>query len=112
MHELSITESMIAIVLETAREQKAKRVIKIELVLGRLSGVVGESLQFCFEVIKRETMARDAELVIEEIPARGTCMDCNASMEAGPYDFICRECGGPLEVAGGNELYVRAVELE
>ncbi len=49
MHELSITQSILSIVLEQAKTAKASKISEIDLTIGELSGVVDESVQFCFD---------------------------------------------------------------
>ncbi len=40
MHELSVTEQLLGIVLDHARKAEAKRVLKVNLVIGELTGFV------------------------------------------------------------------------
>lgn len=58
MHELSITQSMLDIVLDQAKTADAKKVTKINLVIGELSGVVSDCVQFYFDFLKRVTPPR------------------------------------------------------
>ena len=53
MHELPVTEQIVEIVLDHARKAKAGRVLKINLVIGELSGFVGESIQFYLNLFQR-----------------------------------------------------------
>ncbi|MEC7192467.1 MAG: hydrogenase maturation nickel metallochaperone HypA, partial [SAR324 cluster bacterium] len=46
MHELSITQNLVAIVEEHARGQRVKRVT---LEIGKLSGVMADAIRFCFD---------------------------------------------------------------
>ena len=46
MHELSITQNLVAIVEEHAQGQRVKRVT---LEIGKLSGVMADAIHFCFE---------------------------------------------------------------
>jgi hydrogenase nickel incorporation protein HypA/HybF len=73
MHELSVTEQLLEIVLDHARKAEAKRVLKVNLVIGELTGFVGESIQFCFDMLSKETEAESASLSISRIPAKATC---------------------------------------
>jgi len=59
MHEFSVTESLLALALEKAGQAGAGRVTRINLVLGEMSGVVGECVQFYFEALSRDTIAGD-----------------------------------------------------
>ena len=101
-----------SLVRQSAETNDAKKVIRITIAVGRLSGVVPESLAYCFNTIKEGSVAHDAELVIREIPATANCTDCGANLEVGPYDFTCPECGGIIIPSGGRELYLEELEVE
>ena len=53
MHELAITQSMFELVLEQAEKAKAKKVDKINLVIGEMTGVVGDCVQFYFNFLSQ-----------------------------------------------------------
>ena len=112
MHELSIAESMMSVILENVKNKDFNKIHKVVIVVGKLSGVAADSLKFCFEAIKEATPVHDAELVVEEPPAVAFCAPCDKTLEAGPYDFFCPLCDHVLEIRGGKELYVKEVELE
>ena len=48
MHEQSIVESLLDLVLEKAREANAEKVLRIYLVVGELSGVEETAVEFYF----------------------------------------------------------------
>jgi len=50
VHELSITQSMLEIVLQQAEKAKAKKVTKINLIIGEMTGVVSDSVQFYLDI--------------------------------------------------------------
>ena len=60
MHEYSITESILSLALEKAKEADAVRITQINLVIGELSGVVAECVQFYFDHISKNTTADGA----------------------------------------------------
>ena len=53
MHELSITQSMLEIVLQQAEKAKAKKVTKINLIIGEMTGVVSDSVQFYLDILTK-----------------------------------------------------------
>ena len=65
MHEYSITESVLNLALEKAREANASRITRISLVVGDLSGVVSDCVQFYFDFISKDTIASGAKLDFE-----------------------------------------------
>ena len=65
MHELSIVDAMIEQVkAELTRAGASGRVTRIDLVIGRLSGVCPDAVRFGFEVLARDTELESAEIVI------------------------------------------------
>ena len=73
MHELSITQSILSIALEKANVVQAKRVTKINLTIGELSGIVDECVQFCFDFLSKDTIAAEASLCFHQPPTQLQC---------------------------------------
>ncbi len=67
MHELGITRNIISICSEQAHSRKVTRV---RLEVGLLSGVVPDAIRFCFDVCSQGTLLEGAELEVLEIPVR------------------------------------------
>jgi hydrogenase nickel incorporation protein HypA/HybF len=114
MHEAGLTQNILDLALGKAREVKAARVNSIDLVIGELSGAVGDSIRFYFECLSRGTPAEGAALNIREVPARLRCRDCGR--EFHPEDvaaWLCPGCGSQgVEVTGGRELYIDSMEVD
>ena len=108
MHELAITESVVATVAERLGDARVTRVV---LEVGCLSGVVPESVAFCFDLCTRGTTLEGAALDIVTVPARGRCLACAADMEVRDA-LACCACGGvPHDLTGGQDLRIREVEV-
>ena len=72
MHELSIVEALIDQVgQELDRAGQQGRVVRLELSIGRLSGVHGESVRFAFGLLAPGTRVENADLVIQSIGEAG-----------------------------------------
>lgn len=112
MHELAVAQSMMTVALENAAANNAKKIIRIGLVVGKMSGVSVDALRFAFDAVKADTIASGAELAIEETSADARCGACEKSFEAGQYNFFCPACGAPVFPKGGDELYVKELEIE
>ncbi|MBU1487181.1 hydrogenase maturation nickel metallochaperone HypA [bacterium] len=67
MHEVALAQSILDIATETARKNKAKKVVGIGLRIGKLSCVNLDSLQFAFSCISCESLAEGAELRITHV---------------------------------------------
>jgi hydrogenase nickel incorporation protein HypA/HybF len=110
MHELSIAQAVVAI---AARHADGRQVRRVELKVGYLRQVVPSALEFSFQLLSEGTTMDGAELVIEEIPARGRCRACATETEMSDFPLRCARCGGlDLELLAGEELLVDALELE
>ena len=109
MHEMSITQNIVAIVSEHAGERQVKRV---QLEIGKLSAVVPEAIRFCFDVVAQGTVLEGAFLEILEIPGRARCRRCGADVEMEDLIAVCA-CGArDLERLAGGELNIKEMELE
>jgi hydrogenase nickel incorporation protein HypA/HybF len=112
MHEMSIAESVLAIVEETARREGIHAVRAVRLEIGQLAAVETRSLRFCFESVVRGSVAEGARLEIDETPGRAWCFGCCASVPLASRVDPCPRCGGSqLQVSGGTEMRVKDLEV-
>jgi hydrogenase nickel incorporation protein HypA/HybF len=110
MHELSIAEAVVAI---AARHAGERRVVRVEVRLGHLRQVVPQALEFAFGLVAEGTPVEGAELVMEIVPAAGTCRACGTQSELPGFPLLCAACGSAdLELTQGQELLVDALELD
>ena len=108
MHELAITESLVSAVCERVGEAKVNRV---RLVIGKLSGVVPDAVQFCFDVCTQGTPLEGAVLEIDEIEARAHCKECHLESVLSDSIPLC-PCGSPnVALLSGQELRIKEVEV-
>jgi hydrogenase nickel incorporation protein HypA/HybF len=114
MHEMSVTQSIMDIVLRHARRASANRVLTIHLVIGDLTGFIDDSIQFYFDFLSRGTLAEGARLAFDRIPARVRCQACHAEyMPPNSRLWTCPDCGGlGGEVVAGKEFSVASIEVE
>lgn len=113
MHELGITRSIVDIAERTAREQGAQRILAVTVEIGALSGVIPESVEFCFEACSQGTLLEGSRLIIERIPGRGRCRACGHECEIDSYSFACPTCEAlGLERLQGEELRIKELEVD
>jgi hydrogenase nickel incorporation protein HypA/HybF len=108
VHELSITESVIAAVSEHAGGSAVR---SLTLEIGKLSGVVPDSVRFCFELCAQGTPCEGARLEIVDTPGHARCRDCADEIELPDQIALC-PCGSAnLEITGGQQLKIRQLEI-
>ncbi len=109
MHELSICRNIVAIAGEAAG---GRRVRRVTLEIGKLSGVIPEAVVFSFDVAAQGTALQGAALDIREIEGRAHCLDCGAEFPAATLFDACA-CGSHrVERLAGEELNVKSIEIE
>jgi hydrogenase nickel incorporation protein HypA/HybF len=113
MHEMSIAESVLQIVEDTARSGGYTRVKAVWLEIGQLANVEKESLRFCFDAVTRDSVAQDARLEIIETAGQGWCMQCACNVPITALHEPCPTCGSyQIQVTGGEEMRVKELEIE
>ncbi len=112
MHELSIAQNILEIVHQYIPPEDRHRVVKVGMKVGELSGVVVESLEFCFGAVNAGTPMEGAQLNIERIPLQAECRTCRSRFHVEESVFRCPDCGSTdLEITTGRELQVTDIEL-
>jgi hydrogenase nickel incorporation protein HypA/HybF len=114
VHELSIAQSLLDIVVQEAARHGVERVIRVGVKVGAFSAVVPSALKFSFDLIKENTVAAEAELAIEEVPLTGLCQDCGQELEEMDSPIVdCPACGSnKIELTQGRELTISFIETD
>jgi len=113
VHELAVTQSMLDLALRHAARAGAQRITRINLVVGEVSGIVDESVQFYFDFVSKGTLAEGAQLAFEWQPARFRCRACGHEFALQDGNWVCPACqalGG--EFIAGREFYMESIEVE
>lgn len=112
MHEFSVCIALMEQVERIAREHRARRVDRIVLQLGPLSGVEAPLLEHAWPLAAAGTIAADAELVIDAAPVRVKCTRCGIESEAPPNRLLCAGCGDyRTRLVSGDEMLLAKLEL-
>jgi hydrogenase nickel incorporation protein HypA/HybF len=112
MHELSVTESILHIATEHAQKASAQKVTAVFLVLGRLSSIVDDSVQFYWDALSEGTICEGAQLHFQRIPAKLLCLDCGMTYEIDRDLTPCPGCAGNrIKVVAGDEFRVDSIEV-
>ena len=113
MHELPVTESILEITLRHAEGANAVRVTDVYLVIGQLSSIIDDSVQFYWDMISQETRAEGARLHFKRIPAELECSACGKRYRIEDEQLACRHCGSTaVKITAGREFYVDSIDVE
>ena len=113
MHEMAIAEGILDIALDYARQNEARKINEVGLLLGEMSGVEVDSLEFSFNMLVQGTIAEGAKLSIKNVPLIGKCSKCGKEFHIKHYDFWCPECeNGVLTTVSGREMQVEYLEVD
>ena len=113
MHELSVTQSILKIALQHAEKSNAKRITTLNIVMGELSSMVDDSIQFYWETIAKDTIAEGATLKFRRVPAELQCMTCFHKYHPTDRELICPQCHGVgAKVIAGEEFALESIDVE
>lgn len=114
MHELPITQNILRIAAEYAEQAGATRVTDLYLVIGQLSSIVDDSVQFYWPIISKGTVCAGATLHFERIPARLACQACGHTYGLPDGAMTaCPRCDGVrVTVTAGEEFRLDSIEVE
>jgi len=114
MHELSVTETILKIALDTGCEARAKRINAVSLVIGDLTSYVDDSIQFYFDFLSKGTLAEGATLKFRREPALAVCQSCQHQFTVTPpLPPFCPACQAhTLQVSGGKGFYIESIEVD
>ena len=108
MHEMSITQSVVDTIVTRLGDA---RVSCVRLEIGRLSGVVPDSVRFCFDVLCAGTSLEGARLDIAEPAGRARCRDCGEEFTLDDFILLCPCGSADVAVLAGRELRITSVEV-
>lgn len=113
MHELSVTQSILKIALDHAEKANARQITDLHIVMGELSTMVDDSIQFYWDMIAGDTIAEGAALHFRRVPAEVQCRSCSERFHPNGGEFSCPKCGSlRVKIIAGEEFFVEAIDIE
>ena len=120
MHDLTMARSIVDTVLEAAKERGAEEVLEIDLVIGDLTMLSADQMDFWVRELLHGTIGEAAEVKIEQQGPEVRCGQCGyqgpVEVSDDPvYHLItfsptCPECGSTdLQIVAGNECTIRNI---
>ena len=112
MHELGITQNLLQVAIRHAGDLEHAQITDLYLVIGELSSVVDDSVQFYWDFVSQGTIAAGSCLHFRRIPALMNCLTCahSYSLAEGLSCPICDSIR--VQVTAGEEFYLEAIDVE
>jgi hydrogenase nickel incorporation protein HypA/HybF len=114
MHELPITQNILKIALQYGLKSSATRITDLYLVIGQLSSVIDESIQFYWPIISKGTLAEDATLHFRRIPAKLGCTECGTEYYIKDGNLsTCPNCdSSQIKILEGKEFQLESIGID
>jgi hydrogenase nickel incorporation protein HypA/HybF len=113
MHEYSIVQSLLDLCEQNAQANNSKKVTKVVVKIGVLSGVEPDLLKTAFDTFKEGSMCWDAEFAMHIQEVVIACRSCGDESQIARNEFCCPKCkSNDLKILDGEEMYLMQLELE
>ena len=113
MHEFSIVNALLDMCEQNAKDNAMAKVTKVEIKIGKLSGVEPHLLQTAFDTFKEGTMCEEALLHMHLQDVILYCNACKAESLIEQNTFECPRCKSTeCSVVDGEEMYLMRLEME
>ncbi|GAP40645.1 hydrogenase maturation nickel metallochaperone HypA [Flexilinea flocculi] len=112
MHELSVTENILAIAIAHAEQNGADQVSAIYLVIGEFSNLLPKCIQYYWNILVQGTICEKSVLHFDHRPAIFHCENCNHEYEIHQEMTGCPNChSSNVSLVSGNEFWVDSIEI-
>ena len=113
MHEFSIVNALLEMCDKNAQEHNATKITRVEIKVGKLSGVEAHLLETAFNTFKEETVCDGAEFVMHLQDVVIRCHSCHEESTLSKNELMCPSCGGnDVSIIDGEEMYLMRLEME
>lgn len=108
-----MTQSILEIALDHAEKADAKQITALHLVIGQLSSIIDDSVQFYWDMFCDGTIAEGSTLHFRRLPARFTCLTCQNEYSPAEDDFSCPRCEGEnFNITEGEEFFLESIDVD
>jgi hydrogenase nickel incorporation protein HypA/HybF len=108
-------------VLEEAKRHDAKKVAEVHLLIGKLTFLGADQIQFSYGVLVTDTIMKDSKLVIKEQDGVIECPSCGykgaVPVEDDPEYHVpvptlkCPECGEAAKIVEGKACTITSIRI-
>ncbi len=112
MHELGVVFHCIDEVNKIAAENGINRINAVVVEIGEVSTVIPYFFEDCWKwAVKKETVLKDAAIIIERIDAVTHCEGCGENYPTVQYGKTCPYCKSESTyLLTGNEIIIKQIE--
>ncbi len=112
MHEATVAQSLMEVILHEAQERHA-RPVRAKMSCGELNKINDEILSFAFEAVAKDTLCEGMTLQIEHKPLQAICKTCGNVFAVDISNTQCLGCGGgDFELLPDAPLVLDEIEFE
>ena len=122
MHEFSIMSQVVQTILTEVEKNKLNSVSKVRFEIGELTFLGEDQLRFCYNVLTKDNILKNSELIIEKVKPEIKCLECGYSGDLEYLDkdefhfqlpqFSSPKCNGKIEVLKGKDCLIREITGE
>ena len=113
MHEYSVVQALIEQIETIAAQNQARKVTRIIVKIGVMSGIEPHLLEIAFNTFKEKTICAGAEFVMNIQAVTIQCLDCKKRSELEPIRYCCPQCESlNIKVIDGEDLYLMRLEIK
>lgn len=114
MHEITLCQNAVEIMQQFGWKNNARKITAVWMEIGAFSCVEPESVQFCFELACRDTLAEGCKLHLETPRAESWCYSCQQEIILlSPRVLLCPQCGGRnVRVVADDGMKIKRIEIE
>ena len=113
MHELPVMHRILQVATRHAMKNGIRKVMKIDLEVGRLCDLEERWMRHYFDHITKGTLAEGAFLSVEWVPVVLECAACGhrRELEGMEENTGCPECGAmEARIRSGRDYFVKSME--
>ena len=121
MHEFAMATQIVESILEEAKRHDAKKVAEVHLIIGKLTFLGVDQIRFSYEILVKDTIMKDSELIIREQDGVIECPICGfkgaVSFEDDPLYHVpvptlrCLKCGEAAKIVEGKECTIESIRI-
>ena len=121
MHEVSVVSDIVSAILKELEKYSVEKVEEVVLVIGDMTSLGEEQLEFAYEIVTKETKLEGSKLVIEHEKIRVKCSECDYEGEVRMLEsdygehtipiLSCPKCNGKVKVTAGQTCKVRNLKI-